>query len=175
MRQLLRAMQRKKVVYLIGTPGVGKTLLGAVLACMLLCLGFKLIYLTYRLGEVYTAYLLQQHQAPRVTNNILDFERELREGSLHVYIVDGGRPILEPNMSCPTVVFTSPGKKGIKDLRKNFRQKFFMYTWTRQELERCRSQLPMYDTVPVGLLQQLYEVRRDGTCDGCMFLVALAP
>ncbi|KAK9813134.1 hypothetical protein WJX72_009640 [[Myrmecia] bisecta] len=62
-------------------------------------------------------------------------------------------------MRCPTVVLTSPGKGGIRDLRKfPGRKRFWMYTWNRDELEMCREQLPQYSTLPVDLLQKLYQV-----------------
>ncbi len=47
---ILTKMTGGNVVYLIGTPGVGKTVLSALLVTVLLLLGIEVIYETYRKG-----------------------------------------------------------------------------------------------------------------------------
>ena len=163
LRLLLLHLEAGDVEYLSGTPGVGKTMLGAVLVCLLLYLGFRVVYLTYRLGDPggYTAFKLELGQPPERTYQLHNWEHLLaEEDKLQVCVVDGGAPPRLLDMWSPTVVLTSPGKGGIRDLRKNpGRKRFWMYTWTRHELEMCRKQLPRYSTLPVDVLQKAYQVQ----------------
>ncbi len=104
-------------------------------------------------------------QTPQRTYHIEDWGSRLEaRGQNLVYVVDGGPPTQLQKVKCPIIVFTSTGKGGIKDLRKNMqRHKLWMYAWTLPELEACRNKIPAYQRVELPLLTGLW-----GVCVGAV-------
>eukprot|EP00243_Klebsormidium_subtile_P004805 TRINITY_DN18972_c0_g1_i1.p1 TRINITY_DN18972_c0_g1~~TRINITY_DN18972_c0_g1_i1.p1 ORF type:complete len:691 (-),score=115.61 TRINITY_DN18972_c0_g1_i1:650-2722(-) len=163
LQAVLEAMVPNHRVYVMGTPGVGKTFSGGLLVSFLLLLGFTVIYENRLVNEVKSSvsWWLKLGEEPKLTYDLAEWVRPAlqREGEL-VYVVDGGSaslPMEGPGYPFPAVVFTSP--KPMRDLRKNPGQPiFYMYAWQLEHLIACRDAFPEYHRVSKADIGSLYKI-----------------
>jgi hypothetical protein len=111
LRAVLGAMAPHEIVYIMDTPDVGKTFLGALLVSFFLLVGFSMVYEKKLIDQSKESiyWLLRLGKHPLRTYDLSEWTDVAwdRQGQL-VYVVDGGAPSMPTDGTYPflTVVFS---------------------------------------------------------------------